>query len=923
MISCAFWVGLSAGAAAAPQAATATQAASSGDPDVAFYYGDRSDIPHWALYDWVVVEAERFGAPEALSAYGTQVFAYLSVGEVSEARSWRHRVRAHWVLGRNEAWNSRVMDLRSAGWRRFLVEKVARALWTAGYRAFFLDTMDSHRLFAKDAPARAAQEEGLVKLVRSLRATFPGVKLLSNRGFEVLDKIHTELVGVVGESLVSRWNASRGAYEPVPEADQEWLLARLLEARRRYGLVPVAVDYVAPEANTRRAEVAAAIEAMGVVPWVTDPALVSPGTGRLTSVPRRVLIIYTGDDAQLPMSSPHLYAATPLEYMGYAVDYLSVDDVKDAHPVPEGYAGIVVWLDQAPKRARSLRKFLSAARKRDVPLAIVDRLPFGGDAALHEYGLERVGSPRGPVTLQADPRYLGFEAKPRARSLGLDPVRVRAPAEAPAAVLVDGEGGAWHPVAIMPWGGYALAPFVNETYEMRFRWVLHPFHFFRDALRLQPMPALDLSSESGARLLMVHIDGDGFVNRAEIPGTPFAAEVIYDQIIRKFRLAHTVSVVEGEIGPEGLFPALSPQLEAIARRIFRLRHVELASHAYSHPFQWVAFAQGESGKNVHLELPGYQPSLDREIAGSAAYINERLAPRGKRCEVFLWSGDALPTERALEIADTFGVWNLNGGNTRPTHTDASLMYVYPALRPVGARMQAYAPVMNENVYTGLWTGPYYGFERVIETFERTGAPRRLKPMNIYYHFYSGSKVAAVRALEKVYRWAMAQPAMSQFISEYVPRVHDFYRGELARGGDGAWVIPNHGALRSVRLPRSMGWPDLRRSRGVVGMEVGADGRYLTLAPGQRVRVYFQDKKPTRPYVRFANARVTAFEKTTKGFRASFLGHQPAVVEIANAGRRCTLRSRANDTRYADGGVRLSFHSRATGMVELSCPLASQ
>jgi hypothetical protein len=38
----------------------------------------------------------------------------------------------------------------------------------------------------------------------------------------------------------------------------------------------------------------------------------------------------------------------------------------------------------------------------------------------------------------------------------------------------------------------------------------------------------------------------------------------------------------------------------------------------------------------------------------------------------------------------------------------------------------------------------------------TEKPYRIKPINIYYHFYSGSKLAAFNALKEVYDWAIKQ-----------------------------------------------------------------------------------------------------------------------------------------------------------------------
>jgi hypothetical protein len=34
---------------------------------------------------------------------------------------------------------------------------------------------------------------------------------------------------------------------------------------------------------------------------------------------------------------------------------------------------------------------------------------------------------------------------------------------------------------------------------------------------------------------------------------------------------------------------------------------------------------------------------------------------------------------------------------------------------------------NENIYTNLWTGPFWGQRRVVQTFERTGSPAGCGP----------------------------------------------------------------------------------------------------------------------------------------------------------------------------------------------------
>jgi polysaccharide biosynthesis protein PelA len=117
----------------------------------------------------------------------------------------------------------------------------------------------------------------------------------------------------------------------------------------------------------------------------------------------------------------------------------------------------------------------------------------------------------------------------------------------------------------------------------------------------------------------VHIDGDGFASRTELPGTPYAGEAMLRELLEKYRVPTTVSVIQGEIAPDGLYPKDSPALEAIAKRIFALPHVEIASHSYSHPFFWQRLEKDRKSSTAepyNLTLPGYRFSIEAEVNGS-------------------------------------------------------------------------------------------------------------------------------------------------------------------------------------------------------------------------------------------------------------------------------------------------------------------
>ena len=193
----------------------------------------------------------------------------------------------------------------------------------------------------------------------------------------------------------------------------------------------------------------------------------------------------------------------------------------------------------------------------------------------------------------------------------------------------------------------------------------------------------------------------------------------------------------------------------------------------------------KSGGEYNLAINNYKFSFEREVLGSIGYINKNLLPENKKANIFLWSGEALPTNAALKYCYENGLINMNGGYTTIRKDRASLLFVSPMARTVGPYVQVYAPVMNENVYTNDWTGPYYGFQRVIETFEMTDKPRRLKAMDIYYHFYSGSKPAAMTALHSVYKWTIDKDIFPVYVGEYAPKVLEFRNIVSATDLDGS------------------------------------------------------------------------------------------------------------------------------------------
>lgn len=861
-------------------------------PAVALYYGKAPPLEALAVYDIIVVDPDHVPDPTVLRRQRSSLFAYLSVGEVHPGRAYAAEIPPAWLGGQNPAWKSTLIDVGQAGYADFLADRVVAPLWQKGYRGFFLDTLDSYRLIPGRDPA--AMQSGLVRVVRTLHRKFPGIRLIANRGFELLPEIAEHFEMVAAESLFRSYRPDSGDYLEVSENDRNWLLGQLRRARDEFKRPVLAIDYVPPEQRELARQTARRIRALGITPWVSDGALETIGLGDWEVIPRKVAVVYDPSESPVPdRSSPGRYLALALEYLGLVPEFHSL---ADPLPIldPGSHAGAVVWPAQTASDDGALAGWLRELARRGIPVALFGQLGLQAHSdRLAALGLDLAAAPAGALQIDQRDPMIGFETRPLPSRAQLLPIRLRDPSPArPLLTLTDQHQNRYTAAAITPWGGFVLSPFVVTELpgSDQSRLVLDPFLFLKAALRLPAMPVPDVTTENGRRLAFIHIDGDGFPSRGEFggPAAPFAGAILRDEVLKRYRLPTTMSVIEGEISPQGLYPALAPELEAIAREIFALPYIDLASHSFSHPFRWYRAEggqkRGQEEEAYHLEIPGYQLDLQREIGDSLDYVDRRLAPPGKAARVFLWTGDAEPTAAALAIAERRGVLHMNGGNTVASRSHPSLSAVSPMGIEREGHFQTFAPVTNENRYTNLWTGPFYGFSRVIETFQFTEQPRRLKPIGLYYHTYSASKKASLNALHKVYDWLLKAEPNFIHAADYIAKTRDFRRFSLARAIDQPrrWRTSGDDALRTLRLPPALGAADLAGSPGLAGSHPGSDGTYLHLVSGETEFNLQAGAADARPALDEANARLLSWQRQGTGLRFALRGHQALRFSLSGA-----------------------------------------
>jgi polysaccharide biosynthesis protein PelA len=783
------------------------------------------------------------------------------------------------------------------------VDQTLAPLWQQGYRGFAFDGLDALLASAPNADARATRAHNVATLIDTVAQRFPNTKIVQYGGASLLPQTHPHVYAYVTGSVMRGFDASRQTLVPVPEAQRSAALADVQRIHQDFQVPVVAIDFCdAVDRACARDDakaLRAAGDAIGLVPYVTDPSFDTVGIGRIEVIPRRILLVQDVDPTQpIDESAGVRDLAMPLNYLGYTIEFADVNKPLPTHVTPDRYAGIVVWLERAPVDAsEDWEKWITAHIAANMRTVFFSDFGFVMNPQAGEaLGLKTFdGRPHGQVSIVSKDPMIGFEVMPAPDARDADGIEV---GENGTSLLRLAAGDfVYDPVALTPWGGYALSPYTIASLNSigQERWALQPLDFLSRALGLTPMPMPDTTTENGHRFFMVHVDGDGFASRCEFPGPDYSGQALYEQLFSKYRIPTTLSVIEGEVGPKGLYPQLSPRLEQIARQMFLLPNVEIGTHTYSHPFEWEDVQEGTGERVKHrstvdegggdsafsLNIPGYTFNLDREISGSIDYINSRLAPPGKKVKILQWSGNCEPPGIAVRKTYEAGVLNINGGDTVITKTADSWTNIAPIGVDKGPNaFQVYAPNQDENVYTDDWQGPFYGFTRVLETYAMTDEPRRFKPVNLYFHMYSGTKVASLRALEQIYQTVLKQPVFPIFVSEYARKAIDWQNYAVARDGDG-WLVRGDGDLRELRYPTAVK-PDLATSTNVAGFTPAPDGTYIHVA-GSSARFSLARGDVTQPYVKAASGFIRKMVRGPGTLNFEVGSYYQPSLDLANVG----------------------------------------
>ena len=244
------------------------------------------------------------------------------------------------------------------------------------------------------------------------------------------------------------------------------------------------------------------------------------------------------------------------------------------------------------------------------------------------------------------------------------------------------------------------------------------------------------------------------------------------------------------------------------------------------------------------------------------------------------------------------------------------------------------PIALDSAFLGRG-GQAYPFRDVLATLAATESPRRLAPALVDYHGYLLSSPGGRSTLGAIYDSLAAAELHPIFVSEYAALARAYSEQVVARGLDGSFYYFGGEALRSVRSPASLGFPERIGGASAISVRRGPDGVYASFLPTGPRHLMLGRSAPSGPYVVQSNGRVLAFEPLTGGAdpeaplaRLALSGHVPLTLELGGLPRRagCQLRHAAGEARGTStdqGSLRLDLGVLMTGEARLWCRASAE
>lgn len=242
-------------------------------PPWAVYYANELKPEAFDAYSLIVFDSEAHPLISPLLSAGKTVLGYISLGEVASYRHWYAEVKSEGILlQENKNWSgSYAVDLRDPRWTKRVIEEMIPAILQQGFSGVFLDTLDNAaELERVDGKKYSGMTLAAVKLIRTIRRHFPEIKIMLNRGYDLLPQIGDVIDMTLGESVFATYNFETKRYSSVDQELYKTQVSILDAAAKKFpNLLIYTLDYWDPSDSKGISAIYRTERGNGFIPYVS------------------------------------------------------------------------------------------------------------------------------------------------------------------------------------------------------------------------------------------------------------------------------------------------------------------------------------------------------------------------------------------------------------------------------------------------------------------------------------------------------------------------------------------------------------------------------------------------------------------------------------------------------------------------------
>lgn len=175
------------------------------------------------------------------------LLGYISLGEAETYRSNYQTVQdKNLILATGDEWKGNpIIDTRNPEWAKYVLDELIPEILKQGFDGIMIDTVDSIIWLENTYPGKyPGLKKAMVGLIKSIHIRYPAMKIMLNRGFDILPMVAGDIDMFLAESTLTTLNAESKTFYFLPTKEREDYLRKLYDAQRKAPRLKIyTIDY--------------------------------------------------------------------------------------------------------------------------------------------------------------------------------------------------------------------------------------------------------------------------------------------------------------------------------------------------------------------------------------------------------------------------------------------------------------------------------------------------------------------------------------------------------------------------------------------------------------------------------------------------------------------------------------------------------